>query len=275
MTHPKLRIFFFMCLLAFSSLFSGCALFPDAQDETLNWSAQELQSAARSALKRADYDIAIEYYEILEARYPLGRFAQQAQLDLIYAYYQYDEPESAVISANRFIKFYPRHPNIDYAYYMKGIANFDQGYNFFQRYLPLDISQRDQSAAKKSFQSFSTLLSLYPDSRYVKDARQRMVYLRNNLALYEMKVAEYYVKRKAYLAALNRAQYVVKHYDGTTSVNDALALSVKLYKQMQYPQLAQNSLRVLQHNAPDYPQLAELEQLNLALETEILPLSAH
>ncbi len=250
-----------LVLVLLSSILSSCALFREAEDETKDWSANQLLSSAKAKLMESDYEGAIKYYEILEARYPLGRFAQQAQLDLLYAYYKFEEPESSIVAADRFIKLYPRHPRVDYAYYIKGLANFDRNYDTLQRYLPIDLSQRDQETAKESFESFAELVRLFPESRYAEDSRQRMVYLRNNMALHELHVADFYVRRGAHLAALNRAQYVVQHFDRTTAVPDALAMMVKMYKTLGYGELAEQSLRVLKLNYPDYPGIAQIEKM--------------
>jgi len=244
-------------ILGLSIWLSACSLF-QSQDETERWSAQRLQSEAKTALNNADFETAIRYYEALEARYPLGRVAQQAQLDIAYAYYKFEEPESAIAAADRFIKLYPTHANVDYAYYLKGLANFNQNFGFINRYLPLDLTERDQEAAKTSFMELKKLVTRYPDSKYSKDARQRMVYLRNNLAHYELHVADYYMRRSAFLAAARRAQYVVKHYDGTHAVGDALVLMVKAYRAMHYDDLATDALKVLKLNYPEHPQLNKI-----------------
>jgi len=260
-----------LLLLAMLAALNGCALLREPEDETKNWSAREIQNAAKAALNGGDYETSIKYYEILDARYPLGIFAQQAQLDVIYAYYKSEEPESAIAAADRFIKLYPRHPHVDYAYYMKGLANFNQRFGMLERYLPLDLSERDQAASKQSFQNFAELLTLYPKSMYADDARQRMVYLRNSLARYELHAADYYLRRGAYLAAVNRAQYVVQHYDRTTPVPDALLIMAKAYKHLGYADLLKDTLSVLTLNYPDYPYLSELDDIK-ALETELAEL---
>ncbi len=240
---------------------SSCALFQDPEDETKGWSAKQLLSTAKARLMAGDYESAINYYEILQARYPLGRFAQQAQLDLLYAYYKFEEPESAIVAADRFISLYPRHPRVDYAYYIKGLANFNRNYDSLQRYLPIDLSQRDQETARASFENFAELLRLFPQSRYAEDARQRMVYLRNNMAKHELHVADFYLRRGAHLAALNRAKHVVENFSRTPVVPDALAMMVKMYKMLGYADLAAQSLTVLKLNYPDFPGIAEVENL--------------
>ncbi len=252
----SLRTPFF--ILGLSIWLSACSIF-QSQDETERWTAQRLQSEAKTALNNGDFETAIRYYEALEARYPLGRVAQQAQLDIAYAYYKFEEPESAIAAADRFIKLYPTHANVDYAYYLKGLANFNQNMGLINRYLPLDLTERDQKASKASFKEFNTLVSRFPESKYAKDARQRMVYLRNNLARYELHVADFYMRRGAHLASARRAQYVIKHYDGTDAVADALVMMVKAYRAMAYEDLAADALKVLKLNYPEHPALKQLQ----------------
>lgn len=251
---------FLMLIFAFIAL-SGCALFQDPEDETKGWSAKQLLSTAKASLLAGDYESAITYYEILQTRYSLGRFDQQAQLDLLYAYYKFEEPESAIVEADRFIKLFPRHPHVDYAYYIKGLANFNRNYDTLQRYLPIDLSQRDQETARESFENFAVLVRLFPQSRYAEDARQRMVYLRNNQAKHELHVADFYLRRGAHLAALNRAKYVVENFSRTPAVPEALAMMVKMYKILGYGDLATQSLAVLKLNYPEYAGITEVENM--------------
>ncbi len=242
----------------------GCSLLPETKDETIGWSAQRLYSSAKSAMNDGDYEKAIEYYESLEARYPFGKFAQQALIDIAYAYYRSDEPESAIATLDRFLHTYPRHPNVDYAYYLKGLVNFNRGKGLVERYLPQDASQRDPGAALQSFQDFSELARRFPDSRYTKDSAQRMLYLRNNLARYEVHVADYYMRRGAYVAAANRAKYVIENYQRAPAVPDALVIMAKAYKVLELNDLSSGALRVMKLNYPDHPGIVEVE--NLVLE---------
>lgn len=233
-------------------LLGGCGAV-DNREQTKGWDAKKLYSEAKAAMKSGDYEAAIDYYEVLESRFPLGKLAQQAQLDLIYAYYRYEEPASALAAADRFIKMHPRHPNVDYAHYIKGIVTFNQNFGLMERFLPIDLAQRDQAAAKESFQYFSELVKKYPDSPYAEDARQRMFYLRNNLARYELAVADYYLRRGAFVAAANRAQYVVQHYDRTPAVPDALAMMAQAYDHLGMEKLAADARRVRALNYRDHP----------------------
>ncbi len=235
----------------------GCSLLPDQIDNTKNWSAERFYTEAKDAMNVHDYATAIKHFETLEARYPFGRYAQQAQLEVIYAYYKDNEAVSAVAAADRFIKLYPRHPYVDYAYYLKGLANFNTSRGLIERYVPQDASQRDPGAARQSFQDFSDLVKRFPNSKYTKDASLRMAYLRNNLAKYEVNVATYYMKRGAYVAATNRAKNVVESYQRTPSVPDALGILAKAYKVMGLDDLSADALRVLELNYPQHPALAQ------------------
>ncbi|TNF93648.1 MAG: outer membrane protein assembly factor BamD [Gammaproteobacteria bacterium] len=234
-------------------LLAGCSGAKD--DETEGWSANKLYSEARAAMAEEGYETAVGYYEKLEARYPFGQFAQQALLESAYAYYKDDEPELAIATADRFIKLYPRHPNVDYAYYIKGLTNFNRNFGFFQKYVPTDRTQRDQAAALQSFNDFSELLKRFPNSKYAEDAEQRMVYLRNSVAEYDVHVARYYIKRGAYLAAANRGRNVVENYPKTTAVPGALAVMLVSYTLLEMDQLAADAQRVLELNFPDHPVL--------------------
>lgn len=241
--------------------FSGCGLLPEKIDETKDWSAERLYTEGKDALDSREYETAVKYFESLESRYPFGRYAQQAELELIYAYYKDSETASAIAAADRFIKLHPRHPFVDYAYYLKGLVNFNAGSNIVERYLPQDPSQRDPGAARQSFQDFAELAKRFPNSKYAQDARQRMLFLRNNLAQYEIHVADYYIRRGAYLAAANRAKYVVENYQRTPAVPQALSIMASAYKVMGLNDLANDALRVLELNYPNDPQIAQVKNI--------------
>ena len=246
-----------LLLLVTTIWITGCGILPEEKDPTLDWSAKRLYSTARGALQAKDYENATKYYEKLEARYPFERYAQQAQLDLAYAYYKTGEPESSVATLDRFHKLYPRHPHADYSYYLRGLVNYNRGHGFFDKWVPKDDTQRDPGAARSSFEDFSTLLRKYPNSKYVDDARQRMIYLRNRLARYEVNVSDYYTRRGAYVAAANRAEYVIQHYQKTPAVADALSLLAGSYQKLGLDDLAGDSLRVLSLNYPDHPGISD------------------
>ncbi len=186
-------------LAAAFSLLSACAttdlVIPEeAPDEKANWSAANFYQEAKASLDDEDYLDAIELYEDLESRYPFGEYAEQSKIDLAFAYYKNDEPESAIATANRFIRIHPRHKSIDYLYYLKGLINFNSGIGFLDRYLPTDKSQRDPGAAIESLDDFATLIRRFPNSQYSEDSMQRIVALKSNLALHDLNVAKYYMK---------------------------------------------------------------------------------
>ena len=242
---------------------AACSLLPDQIDETKSWSANKFYSEAKDAMDSGDYELAAKHFDTLQARYPIGRLAQQAQLEIIYAYYRDNEPASAIAAADRFIKLQPRHPYVDYAYYLKGLTNFNQGRGLIERIVPQDAAQRDPGAARQSFQDFSELVQRFPQSKYAEDSALRMAYLRNNLAQYEVNVAEYYMRRGAYLAAANRAKYVVENYQRTPAVEGALVVMIEAYKVMELNDLAGDALRVLELNHPGSPGIAEVKSLRV------------
>ncbi|MGA7179299.1 MAG: outer membrane protein assembly factor BamD [Thiobacillaceae bacterium] len=236
------------CLALFLG-FSGCSL-PEVQDETAGWSAQKLYSEAKDNLNDGNYERSIKLYETLESRYPYGRYAQQAQLDIAYAYYKDNEPLSAITACDRFIKLHPNHPNVDYAYFLKGLANFTENSGLFSGFVDQDMSERDPKAAKDSFDAFKELASRFPDSKYTPDAQARMKYLVNTIAANEIHSAKYYLKRQAYVAAANRAENVVKNYPSTPEVEDALAIMVRSYDKLGIKDLRDDAMRVLKLNYP-------------------------
>lgn len=223
-------------------------MFPAEEDETRGWSANKLYSAAKDAMKGGDFETAIRYYESLEAQYPFGPYAMQAQLDLAYAYYQYDEPESALAAADRFLKLHPQDPSAAYAWYLRGIVNFNANTGLFERFLPTDPSQRDPGAAREAFQDFKQVVERFPDSEYARDARARMLFLRNNLARHELHVALYYMDRGAYLAAANRAMYVVENYQRSPVMKEALLTMIAAYDRLGMDDLAADARRILAYN---------------------------
>jgi len=226
----------------------ACASVDEDSFENADKTAAALYDEAKAALEQEDYETAIQKLESLEARFPFGKYAQQAQLDMAYAYYKFEEPESAVSAANRFIKLYPRHPHADYAYYLKGLVKFSQGQSIFDGLASQDPAHRDPEAANRSFQYFSELISRFPNSKYAKDAAERMVYLRNNLAKHELFAAQHYLNRRAYLAAANRAKYIIENFQTTPSTPDALLLMIDAYKKLKLTDLAADAQRVYDLN---------------------------
>ena len=235
-------------------LLGGCGLFDgEEEDEFANLSTEEqFYQRALGQLNGQNFRGSISTYQALESRFPFGRFAAQAQIEIVYAYYRNQDMEAARAAADRFIRLHPDNENVDYAYYMKGLASFEDGSGFFSRFLPIDHTKRDPGRAQESFSDFAQLLALYPDSPYAADARSRMVYLRNNLAAYEIHVANYYLERLAYIAALRRGQYVVENFQGTPAVADGVAIMVEAYLRMGLSDLADTSLALLKENYPDH-----------------------
>ena len=235
-------------------LLSACASSPSQNEfETFpELDARELYESAHNSLKSGNYQSAINRLEALDLRYPFGAYSQQAQLDLIFAYHQNGNNENALQTAERFIRQNPRHQNVDYAYYMKGLINFSAEVGYFQEVLSAKLHERDASSARQAFEDFAELLRRFPESKYATDARQRMIYLRNRLADYELHVARYYMQREAYLAAANRAKYVVEHYPKTPAVANALDIMVTAYKILELDELSNQAKRVLETNFPNY-----------------------
>ena len=197
----------------------------------------------------------ITTYPELESRFPFGKFAAQAQIEIVLAYYENGDFEAARAAADRFIRLHPDNENVDYAYYMKGLSSFTEDRGLINRFIPIDPTKRDPGRASESFSDFSQLLALYPDSPYSADARARMVFLRNNLAAYEIHVANYYLERRAYVAAQRRGQYVVENFQGTPAVADGLAVMVECYLRLGLNELADTSLALLRENYPDHASL--------------------
>jgi outer membrane protein assembly factor BamD len=232
-------------------LVGACGLLGETPDETKGWSAQKLYSEAKDRLTNRQYADAIKYYEKLESRYPYGRFAQQAQLEIAYAYYKDNEPAQSVTAAERFIKLHPNHPNVDYAYYLKGLANFNGDLGWMGYISGQDLTERDPKAAREAFDAFKDLAARFPDSKYTPDAVARMNYLVNALASHEVHVARYYMKRGAYVAAANRAQYAIKTYPQAPANEEGLVILVKAYDALNMHDLRNDAERVLMKNFPD------------------------
>src|ERR1041384_5845233 len=230
-------------------LAGGCA--STTADETIGWSAQRLYGEAKDAMASKDWTKAIKYFEKLEARFPYGRYAQQAQLEVAYAHWKDGERASALAAADRFIKLYPNHPNVDYAYFLKGLINFNELSGMLTWLTSPDMTARDPVASREAFQSFKEVVTRFPDSKYAADSAARMRYLVNALASHEVHVARYYMKRTAYVAAANRAQYAIQHYPQAPSVEDAMAILVKAYDALGMAELRDSADRVLQANFPN------------------------
>ncbi len=232
---------------------SACGLLPEVKDETSSWSAERIYREAHGALVEGNYTRAIKLFETLESRYPYGRYAQQAILESAYANYRAGETAAAIAACDRFIRTYPNHPNVDYAYYLKGLVNFREDQGILGYVYEIDLSEREPKAMRESFAAFNELVTKFPDSRYAGDALDRMKYLTNALATYEVKVARYYYNRGAYIAAVSRAQGALVTYPRTTANEEALDVLVKSYDKLGLIQLRDDSQKILAKTFPQSP----------------------
>lgn len=230
----------------------------DPAEDFKDYSAQQLYQLGSTAVADGNYRNAIRYFEALDSLYPFGPYSEPAQRDIIYAYFQKGDYDSAEAAADRYIHLYPRSAHVDYAYYMKGVATLHEGHTFLQRLLPIDLAKRDLSTAESAFFDFRDLVQLFPDSRYAPDARAHMIMLRNTFARHELEVGEFYYDRYAYVAAANRASFVIHHYQGTPQVKDALVLLIKSNRKMGLNQQADDAYKVL---AANYPHSRETRRL--------------
>ena len=229
-------------------LIAGCSI--DPIDETKNWTPERIYSAAQEELESKNYQKAVGYYEKLESRYPYGRYAQMAQIETAYAQWKDGNPEQALAAVDRFIKLHPESPNVDYAYYLKGRINFNEELGIMGYIAPKDMTERDPKAAQEAFDAFKELVTRYPDSKYAPDAWLRMNYLVNALASAEVNVAEYYLRRGAYVAAVNRVQYAVVNYPKAPAIERALKVLVKAYDGMGVGDLRDDARRTLDASYP-------------------------
>jgi outer membrane protein assembly factor BamD len=236
-----------LLVLGLSLLLGACASFKD--DPTADWSASKLYSEAKDELGQKNYEQAIQYFETLEARYPFGRYAQQAQLETAYAYYKYAEMDSAIAAVDRFLRLNPRHQHVDYAYYLRGLANFNRGTSVFNLVLSRDVEEMDPAPMESAFADFSKVVKEFPDSKYASDSRQRLVFLRNMLAEYELNVADFYMRRGAYVAVVSRCTYVLKRYQGSEPIPRALEMLAEAYGRLGMEELAADTRRVLEFNS--------------------------
>jgi outer membrane protein assembly factor BamD len=247
----KRSVAFAACsVLALAVLLAGCGLFPDKIDPADTWPANRLYKEAKDELSGGNYDLAIKYYEKLESRYPYGRYAQQAQLEIAYAYFKQGEQASGVAAIDRFIKLHPNHANVDYAYYLKGLIYFNEDQGLMGKISDQNPAERDPKSPREAFDAFRELVRRFPDSKYAPDAVARMKYLVNSLASHEVFVARYYMKRGAFVAAINRAQYAVQNYPESPACEEALFIMIKAYDNLGMKQLSGDAARVLRRNFP-------------------------
>jgi outer membrane protein assembly factor BamD len=243
-----MRFLFIICLtiLALTSLV-GCGP-KNEVDVTADWSAEKFYLEASSELKEGNYLTAIEYYETLESRFPFGKYAMQAQIDVAYAYFKFDEPDSAITAIDRFIKLHPRHESVDYAYYLKGLVNFERGGNILDLISDRDLSDFDRNMILRAFNDFKLLIQRFPNSKYATDARKRMVYLRNELARSDFKIASYYASRDAWVAVTGRTHFILQNYQGTAVIKPTLELQLKAYRMLGLQKPADDTQRIIDLN---------------------------
>lgn len=245
--------------LLLTTLFTLSGCHSNSKDERYNsMGPTEIYAQGVENVNKKNYVEAIEDFEALEARYPFGDYADKAQLGAIYAYYLNEDYPSALPAVERFIRMYPRHPDVDYAHYMKGLIHFSEAEGFFSRYLLISRNDRDMTFAKKGVAAFNYILTTYPDSIYAPDSQYRMLYLRNLLAENEIVAASFYLRKGAYLAAANRANYVIANFDQSPSMPEALFILTQAYRLLELPDLADDAFRVLALNYPDSDYTAKL-----------------
>ncbi len=248
-----IKALFALALAAFT--LASCQWLPEVKDETADWTAERLYRTAHDAVLEGNYTRAVKLFDTLESRFPYGRFAQQAIIEGAYANYRAGESAAASAATDRFIRTYPNSPLVDYAYYLKGLVYFREDQGIIGYVYELDLSERDPKAMKESFAAFKDLVEKFPESRYADDARMRMRYLTNAMALYEVHVARYYFNRGAFLAAANRAQASLLGYPRTPANEDALDVLRRSYEKLGMPQLAEDSKRILERTYPESPYL--------------------
>ena len=255
MTKPRtpLRVITLIALVGAITLLSACRTNREAEDQARGGPVL-VYERARKALDNQDFENAIRIYEALVARFPFVPEARQARLDLIYTYYKGRESESALDQADTFIRENPTHPRIDYAYYVKGLVDFERSANFLERWFNVDLDARPPQTARRSFNSFRKVVEEYPSSEYAHDARRRMIHLRNRLADYEIYVARYYVKRGAYTGAAQRAKLTIEQYDGAPAVREALEIMILCYERLDMKELADQTRAVYAANYGGNPE---------------------
>ncbi len=238
----------FIIYLAIALNLVACGPGATDLDPTADWSVETFYREARAQLAKQNYLTAIEYYETLESRFPFGKYATQAQIDVAYAYYKFEEPDSAITAADRFIKLHPRHASVDYAYYLKGLANFERGGTILDLISDRDLSEFDRNLLLAAYNNFKQLIQRFPDSKYATDSRKRMIFLRNELARADFKVASYYASRKAWVAVANRTRFILQNYQGSIVIRSTLELQLQAYQNLDLEEPAQDTRRIIDLN---------------------------
>jgi len=250
--HKFTTTMIFRSVILFTTIILLIACGPAKEvDTTAGWSAVKLYRSAKSEMAKENYLTAIERYEILESRYPFGKYATQAQLDVGYAYFKYDEPDAAIAAIDRFIKINPRHEATEYAYYLKGLVNFNRGGSILDKIHDRDKADYDKTILLRSYSDFQLVLRRFPRSKYAADSRQRLVFLGDMLARADLKIARYYASREAWVAASNRAKFIVQNYPGTEAVKSALEIQLTAYQHLGLDDLAADTKRIIELNYKD------------------------
>ena len=249
-----------MLLILSLSLTTGCSWLgwgdeEQTEEDSAGLTEKDFYERIQTSLNASNWTVAISNLQLLESQFPFGKYAEQGQLELIYAQYKSGDYESSIASADRFIRLHPQHPNVDYDFYVKGLSEISQTGGFFDSFLPTDSSMRDIGEARGAFTTLTELLSRFPESPYAADARKRLVSLRNRLARAEIHVANYYFTRGAYLASANRGRFVVENFQQSPAVPDGLAVMAQAYYLLEMKELADNSVEVLVANYPEHPSL--------------------
>ena len=250
-----MRFKFLATYIIIMCFFSGCSYLEkilEEEDTTVGLSAEQLYTEGKQFLNLEDFVNAIKYFEVLEARFPFGKYSTQAMLDLSYAYYASNKRDDAILEINRFIRLYPNHPEVSYAYYLRALSNFDRDANILTRFFGHDPARYDVTALKKSFNDFSIVVNRYPNSKYSEDSINRLRYIKNLIAKNELYIAKYYSKRSAHVAAVERVKYMLENYGGTPSTEQGLLILIDSYNNLRMKSLALDSARVLRKNYPYY-----------------------
>ena len=266
---PRLfRLSYILLIMTFSGCSSLGSIFEE-KDPTVGLTASQLYAQGKEFLDAADFNNAIKLFEILEARYPFGKYSTQAMLDISYAYYASNQKDEAIIEINRFIRLYPNHPNVSYAYYLRALSNFDKDANIISRFFGHDPSRYDVTDLKNSFNDFTTVVNRFPDSKYADDSINRLRYIKNQIARNELYIAKYYDKRSANIAAIERVKFMLENYGGTPSSEEGLVILVKNYNDLKLYDLAYDSARVLKKNFPDYRIIKKDRQVSVIKDKKI------
>lgn len=240
---------FSVALVVGTMLITGCAAI---KNPTKDWDAKRFYDEAQRAMADGKYDVAIKRFEGLEARFPYGRYAQQAQLEIIYAYFRDNQGPLAIEAAERFIRLHPTHPHVAYAYYLKGVVNVPR-HRGLAKFLNTgdDAQRRDPKSVEDAYLAFQEVVERFPDSHYARDASRRMAYLSNEIAKHEIAVARFYLSEDAYVAAVNRSKFVLQNFQSTPAVEDALGIQALAYQRMGLTDLMRDTVQVLELNFPD------------------------